>query len=170
MTPKERKAHDLFMKGLEQRAAARKKAEDHQWDVAVKLNAEDYAVMYKKRDGTAGYRRSPMKRQSTTVSRPGRLSRAQEERLYSGLAKTFVARHRREGKLCPVMLEIFNTKKPVTSVHHQAGREGRLLLAQEHWMAVSAKGHNWIHTINPAEARKRGWLYRVDQQGRIRRR
>jgi hypothetical protein len=54
--------------------------------------------------------------------------------------------------LCPVFPE-----QPVVDVHHTRGRSGRLLLMEEFWIAVSRRGHRWIHD-HPAEARRAGLL------------
>ncbi len=44
-----------------------------------------------------------------------------------------------------------------TSIHHSAGRIGKLLNDEGLWIAVSDPGHEWIHR-NGREARSRGWL------------
>lgn len=49
------------------------------------------------------------------------------------------------------------TKRRATDIHHKAGREGKRLNDEHHWLAVSREGHEWIHA-NPNEARRRGWL------------
>lgn len=44
-----------------------------------------------------------------------------------------------------------------TELHHKKGRIGKLLLHVPFWLAVSRKGHQWIHD-NPKESYKKGWL------------
>jgi len=44
-----------------------------------------------------------------------------------------------------------------TDVHHVRGRSGANYLDTATWMAVSRKGHAWIHA-NPKKAREMGWL------------
>lgn len=55
-----------------------------------------------------------------------------------------------EGKFCPV------TGDKATQVHHKKGRIGKLLLDEEFWLAVSAKGHKKIEE-NPEWAKKMGY-------------
>lgn len=81
-----------------------------------------------------------------------------------GRAKNLIYRERRkeflsrpENQVCPVMLAIFGEKHQTTDVHHLRGRIGNLLLAEEHWLAVSRQGHDWIHA-HPATAYLNGWL------------
>lgn len=47
-------------------------------------------------------------------------------------------------------------------IHHKFGRIGRLLNYQPGWLAVSAKGHDWINR-NPAAARGLGLLCQLGQ-------
>ena len=81
--------------------------------------------------------------------------RKRESYLYSRKRKTFLAKD--ENKICPVAKDIFNETCLATEIHHKAGRIGKLLNYVPHWLAVSRKGHEWIHQ-NPSEAYKRGYL------------
>lgn len=56
------------------------------------------------------------------------------------------------GKMCAVYPWL-----KAEQVHHCFGRLGPLLNDQTHWLAVSAKGHAWIHA-NPADARAQGYI------------
>lgn len=52
-----------------------------------------------------------------------------------------------------------------TEVHHTKGRDGDLLLDEDHWTAIGRPCHAWIHQ-HPDEARKRGFYKnpeRIDQ-------
>ena len=64
-----------------------------------------------------------------------------------------------ENKYCPVAKLIFNEVLLCTEVHHKAGRKGKLLNYVPYWLAVSRKGHNWIHD-NPKEAYQLEFLIR----------
>ena len=44
-----------------------------------------------------------------------------------------------------------------TETHHSRGRIGRLLLAEEFWLAVCSSCHSWLHD-NPKKAREIGAL------------
>lgn len=61
----------------------------------------------------------------------------------------------------PLMCCAFGRKdkprKMTTDIHHKAGREGKLLNDERHWLAVSRAGHDFIHQ-NPGIARAHGWL------------
>ena len=65
---------------------------------------------------------------------------------YLVLRETFL-----NGKRCPV------TNERATEIHHTNGREYERLNDVKNWLAVSRKGHRWIHD-NPKEAREKGWL------------
>lgn len=55
--------------------------------------------------------------------------------------------------------ELFDWSRNIktTELHHKAGRVGRLLLDSEYWLAVSRKGHEFIHQ-NPKFSYSKGWL------------
>lgn len=81
-------------------------------------------------------------------------------------AKVFVEAAQAAGKVCPVWAEVLHQSgwtmqnyinSLPTEVHHTRGRMGPLLLDERFWIAVSADGHNWIHS-HPAAARERGWI------------
>lgn len=57
---------------------------------------------------------------------------------------------------CPVALIKYNEKILVSSTHHKFGRLGPLLLWQPGWMAVSMRGHEYIHK-RIKKARTMGW-------------
>lgn len=65
---------------------------------------------------------------------------------YNKLRKEFI-----KGKTCPV------TNEKATEIHHMKGREYERLNDVKEWLAVSRKGHKWIHE-NPKQAREKGWL------------
>lgn len=83
--------------------------------------------------------------------------RKKESLEYSKKRKIFLSKE--ENKYCPVAKAIFNETLPTDQVHHMKGRIGKLYLYIPLWLAVSAKGHRWIHD-NPEEAYKRGFLIR----------
>jgi hypothetical protein len=70
---------------------------------------------------------------------------------YSALRIEFLGK--KENKICPI------TKQPTTEVHHTyCGKDrAKYYLDVSTWLAVSRKGHNWIHD-NPKEARELGFL------------
>lgn len=53
--------------------------------------------------------------------------------------------------VCPV------TGEPTTDIHHRFGRRGKLCNWQPGWLAVSRKGHLYIHA-HPLIARSRDWI------------
>lgn len=73
-----------------------------------------------------------------------------------------------ENRVCPVCLEIFGESVRCREIHHIMGRTGYsseimkrmeipLLIDEKYLLAVSGKGHRWIHD-NPKEATEKGWL------------
>jgi len=74
--------------------------------------------------------------------------RIEDDKEYKFLKKEFLI-----DKICPI------TKKKAIEVHHTYSGKDRNThyLDVETWIAVSRKGHNWIHD-NPIEARKLGYL------------
>jgi len=70
---------------------------------------------------------------------------------YSALRIEFLGK--KENRICPI------TKQPTTEVHHTyCGKDrAKYYLDVSTWLAVSRKGHNWIHD-NPKEARELGFL------------
>lgn len=101
-----------------------------------------------------------MARQSRKVTRPGRMSRAQQERQYVADALAYKIALQQLGAQCPVAWKLIGVKFPINQVHHMAGREGPLLLDKRHWLGVSQWGHDWIRD-HPDKAREHGWLYEV---------
>ena len=81
-----------------------------------------------------------------TRLKPVSKKRAERLKTYSELRKEFL-----KGKRCPVTGEV------ATEIHHTNGRENERLNDVEFWLAVSRRGHEWIHA-NPKEAREAGWL------------
>ncbi|MGD2113413.1 MAG: hypothetical protein PVG07_00060 [Acidobacteriota bacterium] len=101
--------------------------------------------------------------------------RRRESYTYTKKRKTFLSKE--ENKYCPVCKavfdgiidpsevhnpnEIFRNKGLIKAreVHHKAGRKGKLLNYVPFWLAVSRRGHLWIHA-NPAKAYKLDFLIR----------
>lgn len=108
-------------------------------------------------------RKTQMKRVSS--------KRARELRQYAKQRKAFLAKP--ENRWCVVAASgrvgrhwtgatVFQR---ATEVHHQLGRNSKLLLDEKYWMAISRPGHDWINE-NQNEARKLGWVLdkRVDDK------
>lgn len=103
----------------------------------------------------------PLQRQP--VLRARSTKRARQEQKYNARVREIIADMNAREIPCPVVRDYGNINdfwryQAVTQCHHMAGREGDLLLAEEHWLFVSDKGHNWIHS-HPNEARAAGWIY-----------
>lgn len=81
--------------------------------------------------------------------------RKKESFVYSKKRKTFLALP--ENKYCPVAKAVFNETLLTDQVHHKKGRVGKLLLYVPFWLAVSDKGHKWIHA-NPEQAYELNFL------------
>jgi uncharacterized protein YcgL (UPF0745 family) len=81
--------------------------------------------------------------------------RKSESYLYTKKRKTFLKLP--ENKYCQAAKAIFNESVLTNEVHHKAGRIGKLLNYVPYWLAVSSKGHDWIHA-NPKEAYKLNFL------------
>jgi len=94
-------------------------------------------------------------KQSSKAIKPVSDKRKAETYIYKRLRKAFLAKP--ENALCPVARLIFNEQKFAKEIHHKAGRKGKLLNYKPLWLAVSRKGHIWIHD-NPSEAYKLGFL------------
>jgi hypothetical protein len=88
--------------------------------------------------------------------------------MYTRKRKAFM--NKKENKICPVASYFlkqeglspeeqldWSMNLKTTEVHHKAGRVGKLLLATEYWLAVSRKGHTFIHD-NPEFSYQKGWL------------
>jgi len=84
-------------------------------------------------------KRSPLKRRSK--------KKQVQDVEYTKLRRTFLLQH-------PVC-EIFENES-ATQVHHKKGR-GIHYLDPSSWMAVSDRGHKFIHD-NPKIAKEKGWL------------
>lgn len=86
---------------------------------------------------------------------------AEEKKLYREEARNFIAAANEKGEFCQVVWTLVGTQIPVEEVHHTRGRGhgGRspLLRDQRFWLAVSSRGHRWIHD-NQNKAREYGWL------------
>lgn len=74
--------------------------------------------------------------------------RERDEREYAKLRARFLE----QNAFCAVY-----PSERATQVHHRFGRYGGYYLDTSTWLAVSAKGHEFIHA-NPAIAREKGWL------------
>lgn len=81
-----------------------------------------------------------------------RKSKTQKEldRLYLKLRKVFLKKP--ENKICRVC-----KKKRSDTVHHKAGRIGKLLLYTPYWLPTCTDCHTWIHG-NPKVSYKKGYL------------
>ena len=79
--------------------------------------------------------------------------RAKQSAEYLRLRAAFLAIH----PFCEAWCQ-WRTRK-ARHIHHQAGREGRLLCATEHWLPVCAECHDRIHKTDVAEAYEKGFLY-----------
>lgn len=90
-------------------------------------------------------KRSPMKRQSS--------KRAAEQRRYAKLRKEVLIYH----PWCFACKEN-GDYRAATEVHHYRGKLGRLLCDTRFFRSVCQEHHNYIHHVNPNEARRRGWL------------
>lgn len=101
----------------------------------------------------ASQKAKPKKKQAAI--KPMSEKRKAESYLYTKKRKTFLQLP--ENKYCPVAEAIFNEERLTTEVHHKAGRKGKLLNYVPYWLAVSRKGHIWIHE-NPKEAYKLNFL------------
>jgi len=80
--------------------------------------------------------------------------RAKENREYNERVKPFLEEHR----FCPVAANMLGSQCRTTQNHHTKGRDGALLLDERFWLAVSDRGHKWIHD-NPKEARRYGFVF-----------
>jgi hypothetical protein len=90
----------------------------------------------------------PLKRVKSSIGRTG--ARLLDEMAYSCGRTKFLTTH----TICPV------TGERTTQIHHSAKREGRWLLLQRYWIAVSDLGHKWIEE-NKTEAEKFGLMVRI---------
>lgn len=104
------------------------------------------------------FKRKGYKRRIAPVSKSRRSVLAE----YRREARLFVAAAVALGCTCPIVdgvqaLRERRADNRLTEVHHVRGRSGGLLLDRRWWLAVSAAGHDWVHT-HPAEAAERGWL------------
>jgi len=64
---------------------------------------------------------------------------------------------REENKICPVILYLEKKDVPTVDIHHVNGRTGERLNDETYFLAVSRRGHTWIHE-HPEESRALGWL------------
>lgn len=98
--------------------------------------------------------------------KPRSTNRAREEAKYNRDIKPFLNKN----TICPVA-QYFLRHKPTEAkelkewaaniktnqVHHKAGRTGKLLLFKPYWLAVSQKGHDYIHA-NPNFSLNNNWI------------
>lgn len=83
---------------------------------------------------------------------------AKRRREYSKRRLIFLARE--ENQWCPVAAAgVWGAPAqiPTTDIHHTNKRDGRKLLDEKYWLAVSRVGHEFIHAW-PNIAREHGWL------------
>ena len=76
------------------------------------------------------------------------IKRAAQLKDYAKLRKKFLE----ENPLCEVCKDA-----NAIEIHHSAGRTGRLLNDETHFVAVCRSCHNWIHE-NIQQAREAGWI------------
>lgn len=74
--------------------------------------------------------------------------RARQNQAYSVMRRMFLE-HNPKCEIFPHL--------DATEIHHKKKRNGDRLLDSTLWMAVSRKGHLYIHA-NPEEAYEKGWL------------
>jgi len=79
--------------------------------------------------------------------------RAKQTRLYNKLVASW-----KVGKVC----EFPYCRSKADHCHHSRGRVGRLLLAQEHWIALCEHHHHWVHE-NIKQAREMGLFCELGQ-------
>ena len=103
----------------------------------------------------ASQKAKPKKKQA--VIKPMSEKRKAESYVYTKNRKIFLAK--RENKVCIVAKAIFNETLLTIEIHHKAGRRGKLLNYVPFWLAISRKGHMWVHA-NPKKAYKLGFLIR----------
>lgn len=98
-----------------------------------------------------------IKRKSYAAER--RAKKLRDRREYRRLAHEFVTDALIDPmrQWCPVAKCVFNERILVSQCHHFRGRLGRLLIAKQFWLAVSDKGHRFIHD-HIGIARKLGWI------------
>lgn len=104
------------------------------------------AIEYKKKNPNLS-KQKPIKQFSD--------KRAKRNADYLQARKIFLVEE--HNRFCPVMSEIFNQTVLATEIHHINGRENERLNDREFWLAVSRKGHQWIHS-NPKLSREKKWL------------
>jgi len=107
---------------------------------------------YKSQKPKTAKKQTPIKR---TPIKQASDKRRKESYIYAKERKLFLALP--ENKVCTVAKAVFNETLPACEIHHKAGRRGKFLVYVPFWLAVSRKGHNWIHA-NPEEAYSRGFL------------
>lgn len=96
-----------------------------------------------------------LKAKEQTKIKARSMRRKAEEALYNKNRITFL--EAKENRVCRVCEDVFGIAVNATEIHHKAGRIGPLLNDQSFWMAVSRKGHLWIHD-NPQKAYELGYL------------
>lgn len=101
-----------------------------------------------------------MEKLKNKTKKPYKLKPMSEKRkrdslVYRDKRKTFLSLP--ENKYCRVAKEVFNEYLKTDQVHHMKGRTGKLYLYVPYWLAVSDKGHKWIHA-NPTKAYELGFL------------
>jgi hypothetical protein len=74
--------------------------------------------------------------------------RKTERQIYSVKRRMFLEQHPK----CAVYLDL-----DATEIHHKNSTRHGKLLDDSDWLAVSRKGHLWIHD-NPEAAEEKGWL------------
>lgn len=118
-----------------------------------KTNKKTIAIPRKITKFNASTFKPDLKPEKVEKKKPKRIpfeskKRKDKNEIYRILKEPFL-----KDKICPI------TKKRATEVHHTYSGKDRdtYFLAVETWLAVSRKGHDWIHD-NPKEARRLGYL------------
>lgn len=79
-----------------------------------------------------------------------RLSGKKKKETAAYLKKRLEFLEKPENKICPI------TGERTTDVHHKKGRTGSLFLDENHWVALSRKGHKIVEE-NPLWAKENGY-------------
>lgn len=105
------------------------------------------------------YARDHLTRQKTHIKQVSD-KRKIENTKYAKLKKAFMALP--ENKYCPVAKKVFNQSIETTDIHHTYSGADRqkYFLNVNTWIAVSRKGHRWIHD-NPELAYEYGFLVKT---------
>jgi len=92
--------------------------------------------------------------------------RAAQQRKYLALRKTFLEEHPLCEAFCVTdwVAGSLTEPQPSSEIHHMAGREGKLLLDERHWLPICRRCHDGLHIYRVKEARENGWLYEASSK------